>query len=64
MLLAASAHCCSRGHGRPGPDTRLCCLQIVTNTLHEYDKDGDGKLNFAEFKALLSEQDIAGTILP
>lgn len=38
--------------------------QIVTNTLHEYDTDKDGKLNFEEFKALLSEQDMCSTMLP
>lgn len=37
---------------------------IVSNTIQEYDKDRDGRLSFAEFEALVSEQDIATHVLP
>ena len=36
----------------------------MSNTVAEYDRDGDGKLSLPEFKAMLSEQDIAASVLP
>lgn len=35
------------------------CMQVVYNTMAEYDADGDNKLDFNEFKQLLSSTDLA-----
>ncbi len=34
------------------------CLQVVLNTMAEYDRDGDSHLDLDEFKALLSRTDL------
>lgn len=33
--------------------------QVVLNTMAEFDADGDNRLNFREFKALLSTTDLS-----
>ncbi|KXZ47762.1 hypothetical protein GPECTOR_33g644 [Gonium pectorale] len=43
--------------GSTYPDAQL--EQVVYNTMSEFDRDGDNKLNFEEFKMLLSRQDLA-----
>ncbi|GLC38075.1 hypothetical protein PLESTF_000312700 [Pleodorina starrii] len=43
--------------GNTYPDAQL--EQVVRNTMSEFDRDGDNKLDLEEFKALLSRQDLA-----
>lgn len=40
------------------------CVQIVRSTIIEHDKDKDGYLNYDEFKALLSREDLNSNVLP
>jgi Ca2+-binding EF-hand superfamily protein len=42
----------------------LAQMQVAQATIHEHDKDGDGKLSFQEFKSLLSQSDINAMMLP
>jgi EF hand len=39
-------------------------VQVVHSTMLEYDKDGDGQLDFAEFQNLVSQADLDATVLP
>ncbi|KAG2439135.1 hypothetical protein HXX76_004502 [Chlamydomonas incerta] len=43
--------------GAAVPDSQL--EQVVYNTMSEFDRDGDNKLDMQEFKALLSRDDLA-----
>ncbi|GFR52184.1 hypothetical protein Agub_g14721 [Astrephomene gubernaculifera] len=43
--------------GNTYPDAQL--EQVVYNTMSEFDRDGDNKLDMEEFRALLSRQDLA-----
>jgi hypothetical protein len=45
-------------------DTQLLPMQIVASTFVEYDKDGDGKLDFFEFQKLVTQGDLDSTVLP
>lgn len=37
-------------------------MQIVDKTIMEADHDRDGKISFAEFSAMVSATDVAGTM--
>lgn len=39
-------------------------MQIVHSTVQEFDRDGDGKLDFEEFKNVLSQADLDANVLP
>lgn len=42
----------------------MFCVQIVRSTVLEYDKDGDGKLDFHEFRNLVTLADLDASVLP
>ena len=72
--LSASIHtCCTHqysiaelGSSDQGAAARArpACVQIVRSTIIEHDKDKDGYLNYQEFKALLSREDLNSNVLP
>lgn len=50
--------------GSKETDSQQRCWQVVRSTIREHDQDCDGRLNYDEFKSLISQDDVNMNILP